>query len=69
MLHIVQRINSIAWGRCGGNFESVISEYMLKFMGTSSNIALRWMPQNTFDIEVIIGTGDGLLLSGNKVLP
>ena len=43
---------------------------MLKFMGTSSNSALRLMPQNTFDVvEVIIGTGDGLLLSGNKVLP
>ena len=35
----------------GRKFKSVISEHMLqiKFMGTSCEIALRWMPQITFD--------------------
>ena len=36
--------------RCGRNFESVISEYVLriKFMNTSFKIAFRWWPRNTF---------------------
>ena len=49
-LHCI--INSLAPGRCDFNFKSVISEHMLqiKFMtSTSVEIALRWMPQNTFD--------------------
>ena len=49
-LHCI--INSLAPGRCDCNLKSVISEHMLqiKFMSsTSVEIALRWMPQNTFD--------------------
>ena len=36
--------------RCGGNLISVIPKHMLqiKFMRTCE-IALMWMPQNTFD--------------------
>ena len=44
--------NSYSPGRCGSNFKHVISEHMLwinKFMGTSCENALRWMPQTTFD--------------------
>ena len=46
-----QWVNSLAPGRCDGNFNSVISEQMLwiKFMSTSCETALRWMPQNIFD--------------------
>ena len=46
-------LNSLAPGRCGSDFDfkSIISENMLgiKFMRTSCEIALWWMPQNTFD--------------------
>ena len=44
-------INSLAPGRCGRNFQSVVSEHMfqMKFMSTSCEIADRSMPQNTFD--------------------
>ena len=37
--------------RCVSNFERVISEHMLgiKFMSTSWKMALKWMPQNTFN--------------------
>ena len=47
----MERLNSLAPGRCGNHFKSVISKHMLwiKFMGTSCEIALRRMPQNTFD--------------------
>ena len=43
--------NSLAPGRRGSNFESVISEQRLriKIMSTSCEIALRWMPQNLTD--------------------
>ena len=46
-------INSLAFGRCGWNFDmgSVILELILciNILSTSCEIALRWMPQNTFD--------------------
>ena len=35
---------------------------------TTCEIAVTWMPQNTFD-EVKIGSGNGLMPSGNKPLP
>ena len=38
-------IESLALGRCGNNFECVISEHLIKFMRTSCDIALRWMTQ------------------------
>ena len=43
--------NSLAPEWCGSNFKSVISKHMLriKFMSTSCQIDLRWIPQNTFD--------------------
>ena len=39
------------FGICGNNYKNVISEHMLqiKFMSTWYEIALRWMPQDTFD--------------------
>ena len=44
-----QWVNSLAPGRCGSNFKSVIYEHMLwiKSTSTSCEIALRGMPQNT----------------------
>ena len=37
-------------GRCGSNSKGVISKHILhtKFMSTSFDTGLRWMPQNTF---------------------
>ena len=45
-----------------------LSEHMLtiKVMSTSCEIALRWVVQNTFDD---VGSGNGLVPSGNKPLP
>ena len=49
---LCQVINSLAPGRSGSNLKRVtISERMLPgygFMGTSCEIALRWMPRDTF---------------------
>ena len=58
----------MANGRCGSNFKSIIFKRMLRIKLVSTcEIALRWMPQNTF--EVNIGSGKGLVPSGNKPLP
>ena len=40
---------------------------MLKIntMSTSCEIAFKWMPQNTFDDNINIGPGSGLVPSGN----
>ena len=48
--HGILILNSSSPGRCGNDFESVISKHMLqiKFMSTCE-ITLRWMPWNTFD--------------------
>ena len=64
-----QWVNSLVLGRYDRNFESVISEHMLwiEFMSTSCEIILRWMPQNTYD-KSNIGSGNGLVLLGNKPL-
>ena len=46
------RLNSLAPGRRGGHFQSVISEHLIrirKFMSTSCETALKWMSQNNFD--------------------
>ena len=42
---------SLAPERYGSNFESVISKHMfgIKVKSISCDIALGWMPQNTFD--------------------
>ena len=44
-------VNSLAPGRCGNNFKSMMFKHILqiKFMGTCCEIALRWIPQNSFD--------------------
>ena len=44
-------INSMAPDWCANNFKSVIYKHMLliKFMSTFHEIALMWLPQNTFD--------------------
>ena len=54
--------------RSDSNLKSAISEHKLwiKFMSTSCEIALRYMPQKTFDE---IGLGNGLVLAGNKPWP
>ena len=41
--------------------------FQIKFCSTSCETALRWVPQNTFD-DVNIDSGNGLVLSGNKLL-
>ena len=43
-------------GKCHGNFKSTISEHLwwIKFMSTSCKIALRWMPQITFDDKLTL---------------
>ena len=58
--HIVvlwhSRFSSLAPGRFGNDFKSVILQHMLliKFMSISGEIALMWMPQNTFDDRPIL---------------
>ena len=44
------QVKSLVPGRCVDSFINVISEHMLliTFLGTCE-IALRWLPQNTFD--------------------
>ena len=48
-------LNSLVPGKCGSDFKSVFSEHMLqiKFMSICE-IALRWMPQNSFDDKSIL---------------
>ena len=64
-------VMSLAPGRCGSNSKSVIFEHMLliKFVSTSCEISLRWMPQNAFeDNSPLVEEGNGLVPSGNKPL-
>ena len=44
-------LNSLPPGRGGSNFQNLILEHMLviKVVGVSCEVALRWMPQNTFN--------------------
>ena len=52
-----QWVNSLAPGRCGSIFLSIIHEHVLQiiFMKTSCKIAPRWMPQNTCeDIDGLV---------------
>ena len=50
-IHQLEDRNSMAPGRYDSNFISVIFEQILpiKFIGTSCEITLSWMPQNSFD--------------------
>ena len=42
--------DSMVCGRCGSNLKSVTSEHMLQIdLSSTCKIALKWMPQNTFD--------------------
>ena len=38
----------------------------IKFMSTSCEFALRWIPQDTLDDKINIGSGSGLVQVGNK---
>ena len=52
----VQVINSLALGWWGINFKIVLSKsiFLIKFKSTSCEIALRWMPENTFDQSILV---------------
>ena len=54
----------MAPGGCGSNFWT-----LFMFINTSCEIALRWLPQNTYDDKSNIGSGNGLVPSSNKPLP
>ena len=41
----------------------------IEFKSTYGELALHWMPQNTVDYKSTIGSGNGLVLWGNKLLP
>ena len=73
VIHTVQAQTALlALGRYGSNFKRVMPEYLLridKFMSTSCEIALMWIPRNTFDEQCNIGSGNGLIPPGNKALP
>ena len=67
------RFNSLAQGDVVMiSIMMIRSGHMLriKFMGTSCEIVLRWMPQSTFEkclmIKVQFGSGKSLVPSGNK---
>ena len=47
----VPSIHSFSSGKWVCNIKGVITKHMFKFLSTSCEIALRWMPQNTFDHE------------------
>ena len=51
MQHNTNIEGTLAPGRCGSHFKSIISINMsqIKNISTSCGIGLRWIPQNTFD--------------------
>ena len=51
-----QRVNSQAPGRLGSNFKNTFSGNMLqiKLMNTLCEIALSWIPKNTFDHKLLL---------------
>ena len=51
------------------NFSPVSVPIENSSKATFCGIALRWMPQNLTQREVIIGSANGLILSGTKPLP
>ena len=64
--------NSLAPGRCGGNLERFIFKLIIQnsTLGTNCEIDLRWV--NIMELpewDVNIGSGNGLVPSGNKPLP
>ena len=65
-----QCVNSLATGRCGSDFEILISQLLLNSSLGTCEVAFRWMPQNfTNEKSIIIDSGNGLVPSGNKPLP
>ena len=64
-------INSLAPGRSESDSKNVIFNLVLLigiFRSSHDNV-LRWMPQDLTDDQVNIGSGNGLVPSGNKPLP
>ena len=66
-----QWVNSLAHGKCGCDFKNIIFKLIKQnsCMGICCKIAFRWMPQNLGLSEVNICSGNGLVSSGNKLLP
>ena len=64
-------INSLAPGRYGSNLKIIIFKVITQNCSwrTFCEIVLTWMPQNqTNEIATLIGSGNGLVPSGNKSL-
>ena len=63
--------NSLANGRCGSYFTIVYFKLTLgdDALGYSREIACSWMPQNHLRQVNVIGSGNGLVPSGSKLLP
>ena len=64
-------INSLAPRTLDNNFGSKIFKLIPQnsSLGACCEIALRWMPYNLSNVKVYIGSGNGLVPSGNKPLP
>ena len=64
-------VNSLAPGRFQQNLTKTIFKLILVTAGLdiSSEIALKWTLLGLSDDEVNIGSGNGLVPSGNKPLP
>ena len=56
--------NSLIHEKCGSDFKSIIFKLIIFY--ACCDIALSWMPPNLTNREVNSGSGNGLLLSGNK---
>ena len=67
MLHF----NSLCPGRCGSDFQYVNFKHNLgiDILSIQENITQEWMPEDLVDGKFNIGSGDGLVLSGNKPSP
>ena len=69
MVSVKAKIFGTQGGRCWFNFREVIFKLTLMNggWGISYEIALKWMPQDLTDVN--IGSGNGLVPSGNTPLP
>ena len=66
----LQCINSLATEKCECNFTSVFVKLILRIiLRISCDFGFRWVPQNPCLWEFNIGSGNGLVPSGNKPLP
>ena len=68
---LIKQLNSLTPGRCGCNLKSVMFKLIsrIDILSISCEIAPRWMPQDLIWWLVNIGSGNGLVPSGNKPLP